>query len=105
MLHQVSSYLNFLLHSTNQHGVHSPFVYDLVTQCFYDKKHYVEYDVMDAYREKLLKDRSSIEVKDYGAGSRVFKGSKRQIKSIAKHVGASREVQPDLVFAILAEWA
>ena len=28
-------YLLFLLKSTNQHGVHSPFVFRLVTQCFY----------------------------------------------------------------------
>lgn len=31
-------YLKFLLKSSNQHGVHSPFVYSLVTKCFYKKK-------------------------------------------------------------------
>ena len=30
------SYWKFLLKSTNQHGVHSPFVYQLVTNCFYN---------------------------------------------------------------------
>ena len=39
-------YVKFLLNSTNQHGVHSPFVYRLVTACFYtkvDKKHIEQY--------------------------------------------------------------
>jgi len=31
------SYLNFLLKSTNQHGVHSPFVFDYLTKCLYKK--------------------------------------------------------------------
>lgn len=32
------NYINFLLKSTNQHSVHSPFVFDLVTKCLYCKK-------------------------------------------------------------------
>ena len=31
------SYLSFLLKSTNQHGVHSPFIYNYVTKCLYTK--------------------------------------------------------------------
>lgn len=38
MLFRIKTYLKFLLRSTNQHGVHSPFVYTLITKCFYDKK-------------------------------------------------------------------
>ncbi|WP_025743594.1 hypothetical protein [Aquimarina pacifica] len=38
MWFQTNEYIKFLLTSTNQHGVHSPFVYDLVTKCFYDRK-------------------------------------------------------------------
>lgn len=30
-------YLKFLLKSTNQHGVHSPFVFDFLTKCLYLK--------------------------------------------------------------------
>ena len=35
MLFRIKTYINFLLRSSNQHGVHSPFVYNLVTKCFY----------------------------------------------------------------------
>lgn len=31
------AYIKFLFSSTNQHGVHSPFVYKYVTQCLYTK--------------------------------------------------------------------
>lgn len=34
------SYLKFLAKSTNQHGVHSPFVFKYVTQCLYSKKRF-----------------------------------------------------------------
>ncbi|MBG6128752.1 hypothetical protein IWQ47_000556 [Aquimarina sp. EL_43] len=36
MYFKIKAYLRFLSKSTNQHGVHSPFVYNLVTQCFYN---------------------------------------------------------------------
>ena len=32
------SYLKFLLKSTNEHGVHSPFVFNFVTKCLYSKE-------------------------------------------------------------------
>ena len=37
MFYRVISYLRFLLRATNQHGVHSPFVYKYITQCLYKK--------------------------------------------------------------------
>jgi len=38
MWFRFTSYLNFLAKSTNQHGVHSPFVFLYVTKCLYSKK-------------------------------------------------------------------
>lgn len=38
MLFRIKSYLQFLWHSKNEHGVHSPFVFLLLTQGFYNKK-------------------------------------------------------------------
>jgi hypothetical protein len=46
MLHILKSYIKFLYHSKNEHGVHSPFVFDLVTKCFYDKTKFPEYSLL-----------------------------------------------------------
>jgi hypothetical protein len=37
MLYHFLSYLRFWFSATNQHGVHSPFVYNFVTKCLYKK--------------------------------------------------------------------
>ena len=46
MLFKIKSFASFFWNSTNQHGVHSPFVYNLVTKCFYDKKRHTEYSIL-----------------------------------------------------------
>lgn len=89
MQHIFKSYLKFLWNSTNAHGIHSPFVFDLVRKCFYDKANYAEYKVLDDYRNSLLQNKNTIEVTDFGAGSRVFKSNTRAINKIAKNAGIS----------------
>ncbi len=85
----LKSFITFLIHSTNEHGVHSPFVFNLITQCFYDKKKHAAYQTIADYRNNLLADNTTIMVADFGAGSRVFKNNERQVKLLAKHVGIS----------------
>lgn len=87
MLHLLKAYIKFLWRSTNQHGVHSPFVFSLVTKCFYDKKLKADYTILKTYRNDLLRNNSTIEVTDFGAGSRVFKSNIRQISKIAATAG------------------
>lgn len=85
------NYLTFLLKSQNQHGLHSPFVYDLVTKCFYDKKKYKEYKFLKAFRRDLLRNGEEIKVTDFGAGSKIFKSEYRKVKDIARHVSISEK--------------
>ena len=87
MLHIIKSYINFIWNSKNEHGVHSPFVFDLVTKCFYDKTKFSEYTVLKQYRNSLLVNKNTIDVTDFGAGSRVFKSNTRQISKIAETAG------------------
>ena len=95
----IRSYGQFLWNSKNQHGVHSPFVFDLVTKCFYDKTSKPEYVLLKKYRNELLQNKSSIEVTDFGAGSRVFKSNKRPISKIAQTAGISKK-RAELLFRI-----
>ena len=99
MWHHIISYLKFLLRSTNQHGVHSPFVYNLVTKCFYNKTKFKGYKKLKLYKKSLLTNHSFIEVNDLGAGSQVMKTSKRKINSIAKNSGTSTK-RSELLFRI-----
>ncbi len=85
------AYMKFLFASTNEHGVHSPFVFDLVTKCFYDRKDFSEYKTLRKYISGLQSDKRFIEVTDFGAGSKVFRSNKRQVARIAANAGISRK--------------
>ncbi|WP_417940004.1 O-methyltransferase [Flavobacterium sp. RS13.1] len=99
MLFQIKSYLKFLWHSKNEHAVHSPFVFNLLTKCFYDKKTKPEYAILKKYRKSLLENKNFIEVSDFGAGSRVFKSNRRQISKIAQTAGISPK-RAELLFRV-----
>lgn len=91
MFYQVISYIKFLKKSTNQHGVHSPFVYQLLTACVY-KKHPLPLP-LKRYRTAVHRDHSTIDINDFGSGSRVFKSNTRKVSAIAKHAGISKKRQ------------
>jgi predicted O-methyltransferase YrrM len=88
MFYQVKSYFLFLLKSTTKYGVHSPFVFNLITNCFNSKQNIQK--VKD-YKALLHKNDNIIAVTDFGAGSRVFKSNKRPISAIAKNAGISNK--------------
>ena len=91
MWYQIWAYFQFLRRSTNQHGIHSPFVYDLVTKCFYDQTPKDLYKTIQQYRNDLLQNDTTIEVTDFGAGSRVFSSNKRKVSAIAKNAGITKK--------------
>lgn len=99
MLFQIKSYLQFFWHSKNEHAVHSPFVFSLITKCFYDSKPKTAYSVLREYRNSLLQNKKTISVTDFGAGSKVFKSDVREIARIAKTAGISPK-RAELLFRI-----
>jgi len=91
MIYLLKEYLKFLVKSSNQHGVHSPFVYDLVTKCFYKKTDSTLVESFTKTKQHLLDNKSLIKVTDFGAGSKVFKNNERQVSKIAKIAGSSNK--------------
>lgn len=89
MLYQILQYIKFCFKSTNEHGVHSPFVFNLVTTCFYDKTTYLDYKKIATYRKDLIANKSTINVKDLGFGSHKTTSNSRSVSNIAKHAGTS----------------
>ncbi len=93
MIHQSKSYIKFIRLAKNRHGVHSPFVYGLVTNCFNDKTKYPEYEILKSHRKALRSDTSMVEMKDFGQGSRVFKGNARKVSAVVKNAGMKKKRQ------------
>lgn len=96
MWYRIKSRLNFLLKSSNQHGIHSPFVYDLITKCFYDKTPFSAYHNLKALRNKLIYNQDLVKVKHYSEASKVFQSNHQKISTIVKSEGSSYKKQKQL---------
>lgn len=88
---KIRSFITFLLASTNKHGVHSPFVYDLVTKCFNGKTNHSKIAAINKIQKSLYSNQNSITITDYGKGSSVFKSNERKVSDIAKIAGINKK--------------
>lgn len=86
-LQLAAKYLRYYFKAANGkgHGIHSPFVFQLVTQVLNDKRNYEDYKRIEHQRSLLLGNESIIEVDDFGAGS--VKGLKKQ--RVVQQIAAS----------------
>lgn len=91
MLGKLRRYLLFLFRSTNQHGIHSPFIYTFVTKCLYSKNDIARWFHFLTNRQLLLSNKQQIEVQDFGAGSTVFRSNLRKVSDIARIAGISKK--------------
>lgn len=83
-LDRIGSYLEHLVKARNRHGVHSPFVYDLITHVLRTGSDPQEFAAIEALREDLLESDQTITVNDLGAGSRVFQRPARAVSEMAR---------------------
>lgn len=85
MLHQLKHYIKHLFKSFHLHGIHSPFVFTLEKKCLRDQTVYEQYGDIASFRESLKNNTTTLHIKDYGAGSRVFKSDERKVNEILKY--------------------
>lgn len=87
LVQMIFRYLRFRgqAHHSKGHGVHSPFVFDFITDVMNDRGQYYYYGAIEGLRESLLRRREKIEVEDMGAGSATGAGRQRRIGEIARN--------------------
>jgi predicted O-methyltransferase YrrM len=85
-LQLVKKYLHYYLTASSGkgHGIHSPFVFDLVKHVLNDRKDHPCYQPIEQKRKALLSNSTVIEVEDFGAGSAIIKTNKRVVSAIAR---------------------
>jgi predicted O-methyltransferase YrrM len=67
------------------HGVHSPAVYELLSKVVFDRTKFEQYRTVQRIRGAYSKNNSMLQIKEIGAGSKVFKNNERKVSKIAKY--------------------
>jgi len=65
----------------NRHGVHSPFVFELIEKVF--KEQGSHYERLESIRKGFLSNPARLQIEDLGAGSRSNLGANRSVQEIA----------------------
>jgi len=81
-----SKYLRYYLTASNSkgHGIHSPFVFDFILHVLNNKKRYNAPQEIEDLRSELLRENTSVAIRDLGAGSRVQWSRQRTVGGLAR---------------------
>jgi predicted O-methyltransferase YrrM len=77
--------MRYRMQAKGRHSIHSPFVYELYENCIYSNNFKFDNQAIEAMRSSYLNRSQSIEVMDFGAGSRVSRSNQRKISDIARY--------------------
>lgn len=81
-LQLIYNYLIYRIKSVNEHGVHSPFVYDILLSTIYNKKNFYSYIQLEKLRNALSLSKGIVNCIDLGAGSKVNNSNTKSVQTI-----------------------
>ncbi len=97
---KVKSFIKHYLSATNEHGVHSPFVFDLLNYVVYSKQEYYDFEKLNNFFDKVRNNEQTIQIIDLGAGSNKGNTKQKKIGEIAKVAGKNKK-QGELLFKLV----
>jgi len=85
-LQLAAKYLRYYLSASNGrgHGVHSPFVFDFITNVLNDKRDFYAYSRVEQLRAGLAADERMLAVDDFGAGPAGGRSQRRKLSAIVQ---------------------
>ncbi|MCM1035242.1 MAG: class I SAM-dependent methyltransferase [Paludibacter sp.] len=92
LTYRLCSWLQHRLTAVNTlgHGIHSPYLYNMVRFVFYDDNAYYCFRTIEYERQKLLRSQEIVRVDDYGTG---ISGNRRVCDIAASSLKSSHEAQ------------
>lgn len=103
-LKTVLKYINYQLTAYTEHDLHSPFLYNFYMELIKNKHPFSDFENLDKLRKQLLQNTTTLEISDFGAGSKKLNSNKRQINHIAKH-GIAQKKQAEFLYRLVNKFA
>lgn len=86
------AYLLHRLRARNAHGLHSPFVYQFYTTVYRPRRDAFVYPgKLEQHYTQLAKSRQTIDIQDFGAGSRTGSSNRRHIGHLVRHSACGQQ--------------
>jgi len=89
--HNIASYTHWIwnAHSKKGHGIHSPFLFNLITNSLHKPLEGNGFGEIELLRKQLECNKTELTISDLGSGSKFAKNGRRTIASVAKHSTSS----------------
>jgi predicted O-methyltransferase YrrM len=82
---QIRSLFSYFFTAQNEHGLHSPFVFDLYLNTIKKEVTRPDFEAIESIRRQMLQSREQLQITDYGAGSKVNTSPIREVRDVAQN--------------------